>query len=265
MLRRRFIDDEQKACFKSLDTELFNEYHGPVRVVDPAGSKRLQRAYYSARAAYRTALREARVRTLEQLLQQRQYARVAKRYQRQRWRYQALLAMKKRLVCEGMYGRRVPRTKPAEVNWAVRQALKRFEKKHNVYGWGMIFEPTAQALGRSPMENNFESLKRVITDRVVSAAGILEDGSSTRRVHRRQMAREDGCVIVVGEFGEAALGALGLHSAEAWPTLHRRPCPARIRAADRRREAALAARVLQRSDGPRSADPPRRRLVRPAL
>lgn len=214
VLRKRFVADEKKACFKKLDGELFKEYHGPVRIVDPKGSERLRRRYISARANYKKALRAARVRTLEQLLERRAHAKVARAYQRLKWQYNALIAMQKRLVCEGMYGRRrPPRVKPGVVNWAVRVALKRFEKKHNVYGWGMIFGNTATALGNTPRQNNFESLKRVITERVVSAAGILEDGSR-KGSYKTADGRTEKVRDLVSEFGAAALKQMGLTDAD---------------------------------------------------
>ena len=214
VLRRRFLEDEKKSCYADLDYQLFSEYHGPVRIVDPRGSKRLDRRYHKARAAYRAALRAARVRTLEALLEKPAHAKVARRYQRYRWQRQAIRQMQKRVACEGLFKGR-PRYKPGEINWTVRNALRRFEKKHNVYGWGMIFQKTADALGRTARQNNHESLKRLITERVISAAGILEDGTAGRR---GRFVGVDGAQTkvrdLVSEFAEAAITQMGLTDAD---------------------------------------------------
>ncbi|MBW2731249.1 MAG: L,D-transpeptidase [Deltaproteobacteria bacterium] len=218
VLQRRFVEDDKNPCFKKLDNEAFAEYHGPVRVVDPRGSERLRKRYYSARGNYKKALRRARVRTLEQLLQRPASAKVARTYQRLKWQISAVAAMQKRLACEGMYGRRRPRVKPGIINWAVRVALKRFERKHNVYGWGMIFGNTAKALGNTPRQNNFESLKRVIAERVVGATGILENGSRKSRYTTADGGRAQ-VRDLVSEFGAAALQQMGLTDADkayAW-------------------------------------------------
>jgi hypothetical protein len=214
VLRKRFLDDEQRQCYRELDLSVFKEgYHGPIKLTDPKGSEREMKKYYGARNAYRKALRKARVRTLEALLAKRAHLTVAKKYQRFHWRHRAIRAMQKRLVCEGMFGRRKPRIKPGIVNWAVRQALRRFERKHDIYGWGMIFQTTADALGRTPRENNYESLKRAIKERVVSAARILEDGTSRGR-YRDSAGQRVRVRNLVKEFSEAAINHLGLTDAD---------------------------------------------------
>lgn len=214
VLRRRFISDEGRSCFDRLKNEVFAEYYGPVRVVDAASTRRLYRRYRAVRLEYRKALGEARVRTLEALLERPRWSNIAKRYRRLRWQVRAIHAMQRRLACERMYGKRGPRPRPGEVNWAVRDALKRFERKHHIYGWGMIFQVTAEAMYRSPLENNFESLKRLITERVVDATGILEDGSApanyTASDGSSQAVRD-----LVSEFSAVALMQLGLDTPQA--------------------------------------------------
>lgn len=209
VLRRRFLEEEQKPCFSKLDRELFSDYHGPIKIVDPKGSERLRRRYISARAAF-VKVRRKTHKSLEQLLEHPRYKRVARNYQRLHWQYHALLAMPKRLRCEGLLKRR---TKPGVVDWTVRKALKRFERKHNIYGWGMIFGKTAAALGRLPRENNYEALKRVITERVVSAAGILEDGSSHAH-YRGADGQKKRVRNLVAEFADVAIEQMGLTDAD---------------------------------------------------
>jgi hypothetical protein len=215
VLRKRFVEEEQRPCFKELDGAFLVEaYHGPVRVGEPKASERLDRRYKALRRDYKKALRKARVRTLEALLAKRKYRKLAERYQRVRWQHRAIRAMQKRLACEKMFGRRTPRLKPGVVNWAVRQALRRFERKNNVYGWGLIFQNTAVALGRSPRQNNFEALKRTLTERVVSAAGIVEDGTIRRGRYKGADGRALRVRNLVQEFSEAALRQLGLTTPE---------------------------------------------------
>jgi hypothetical protein len=212
VLRRRFLRDEGQSCYGGLDLKHFAQYHGPLRVVDPAGSAQIEKRYQQAHAAYRQALRLSRVKTLEALLASSQHKRVAQIYRQAAWRREALRQMQKRLVCEGLFGRRAPRSlKPGLVTWAVREALRRFEKKHNIYGWGMIFQSTAEALGRSARENNYESLKRVLAARVISAAGIIEDGSS-RHTFRDKEGKKQPVPDLVQDFSAAILRHLGLNS-----------------------------------------------------
>lgn len=211
VLRRRLVEAEQKSCFRELDLEVFREYHGPVDALGRAGLTRLQRQYTAARAAFRKALRAARARSLEELLQHDKYAGVAREYQRLHWRVKANEEMRKRIACEGMHGNaRASRV----ADWDVRRALKRFERKHNIYGWGMINQDTASALGRTPQENVYESLKRIVTERVVDATGILEDGSRTD-AYRGADGSTRGVRNLVEEFQNEAIQALGIHNAES--------------------------------------------------
>jgi hypothetical protein len=214
VLRRRFAEDEQRACLNKLDYALFSEYHGPIRVVDGGGSRRLERNYKKARAAYRKALRVARVRSLEALLQRPAHRKVAQRYRTYLWRRKAVRAMKKRLRCEGMLSRKA-RTKPGVIDWTVRQALRRFERKHNVYGWGMVFQPTSDALGRTALQNNVASVRRVLAERVVSATGILEDGTVRRGgTFVAADGSEQEVRNLVDEFSTALLHHMGLTNDE---------------------------------------------------
>lgn len=177
-LRKRLLEEEQRSCYKKLDLRLFAEYHGPVRVVDRGGSLRIAKLYKAAQGDYRKALRQAGVKTLDKLLAKPQYAKIAQAYQRARWRYQVLFALQQRLLCEGLFEEKRPQLQPGIVTWAVRNALKAFEKKHNVYGWGMILPKTAEALGRNLQESYADAVKRVLSERVISAVGILEDGTA---------------------------------------------------------------------------------------
>ncbi|PIE18041.1 MAG: hypothetical protein CSA65_06305 [Proteobacteria bacterium] len=217
VLQRRFIEDDKKSCYRKLDLSLLkDEYHGPVRVTNKANSRRLRKRYISAKAQFKKARRKTRGASLEQLLKNKRWQKVALKYQKLRWQYNALVLAHQRMACEGIYGRRVPNVKPGIVTWAVRNALRRFERKHNVYGWGMIFQNTARALGRTPRENNFESLKRAIAERVISAAGIVEDGTRRSRYTGADGKRHQ-VHNLTKEFGEAAWRGLGLTDADkAW-------------------------------------------------
>jgi len=214
VLRRRFFEDEQKACYRELDLAVFKDYFGPVRITDPQSSERELKKWQAAKVAYGKALRQAKVKTLEQLLRLPEHKKVAETFQAADWRHRAILEMQKRVACEGMYGRHAPREKPGILTWTSNQALRTFERKHNIYGWGMIFQSTATALGRTARQNNFESLKRAIGERVVSAAGILEDGSAGKASYKTASGAKESGRNLVDELGAAAIRHLGLTSAD---------------------------------------------------
>jgi hypothetical protein len=213
VLKRRFLRDEEQECFGKLNYELFKDYHGPVRVVDPGSSRRELKRYRKARDAFKKALRKSGAKDLEALEEKSAYKKIAKKYRRYHWRHLAIEEMKKRMVCEGMYARRPRKASVGHINWGIRGALKQFERKHNIYGWGMIFQNTAEALGRSARENNYQSLRRLIIERTLSAAGILEDGSS-KATWKDEAGKKHKLRNLVKEFGEAAVAHMGLDDAE---------------------------------------------------
>ena len=178
-VRSRFVSDARKRCFDALDINTFRTYRGAVRIADAGASKRFMRRYRRLHAAFRSALRSAHATTLDQLLLSKKstYRRIARRYQKVQWQREAIREAQQRLVCEGL----LPKTalRKDTVNWHIRSALKRFERKHNIYGRGYLTRTTVQALGRTPQQNNYRSLRRAIAARVIAATGAVEDGSSS--------------------------------------------------------------------------------------
>lgn len=209
VLHQRWLEEQNKSCFAALDLSVFRDYHGPVRVVDEASSARLEKQYQQARAAFLAAQQASGQRNLERLLLDRTHRRSAEAYRRLQWQRRALRALAPRLACEGLFEGRAPPAGSGQVTWALREALRRFERKHNIYGSGLIHEETGRALGRSAHENNFEALKRVITERAVSAAGVVEDGSSNAS-YRNAAGATEKVQDLVGQVAQSTLRALGL-------------------------------------------------------
>src|SRR6202012_5885763 len=81
-----------------------------------------------------------------------------------------------RFVCEGILGPNDKRG-AGQFDEPMRQAVIRFQHKHMLYDAAALRPDTMAALGRSLIENDYAALVRVLTERIVSAANILEDGS----------------------------------------------------------------------------------------
>lgn len=97
-------------------------------------------------------------------------------------------------------------------------ALANFEKKHDVMGWGHFTTDNIAVLALSPREALHARLTRVLTERVVSAAGIVEDGSARDWKPDFRYTDGDGqkhaLRDLVSENTDAALAALGLDDPE---------------------------------------------------
>jgi hypothetical protein len=116
------------------------------------------------------------------------------RYEAQR---RAIAEVEKRLTCEGLL---VPKDKHKKgvYDEPLIVAIRRFQHENKIYESSYRLRRTLAALSRSPLHNDYDTLVRVITERVVSAASIVEDGSTK------------GPRNLVEEFTRTTLDQLGL-------------------------------------------------------
>jgi hypothetical protein len=82
-----------------------------------------------------------------------------------------------------------------------------FQHKNKLYDAAALRPDTMQALGRTPLENDYLALVRVLTERVVSAANILEDGSVDTKKGPPQYTNSAGQKVPVRNLVDEALKA----------------------------------------------------------
>lgn len=144
-------------------------------------------------------------------------------YERRAPRVLALRAAQARLECEG-YFRGKGRFLRGALDWPTHEALAEFEKRHRIFGWGFFGRDTLEALRADPMENERESLIRVLLERAMHAAGVLEDGSikkadGTPRTFRGADGREHEVPNLEAQLRERVIAAFGLETPDkalAW-------------------------------------------------
>jgi hypothetical protein len=127
----------------------------------------------------------------------------------------------RRLRCEKMFvgAEGVGKYTPGVFDNATTHALAAFEKKHAIMGWGHFTKDNLAVLAMSQPESLHRRLLRVVEERTVSGAGILEDGSAAKwkpkfRWTDRQ-GREQPLRDLVGEARTAVVAALGLETPES--------------------------------------------------
>ncbi len=88
----------------------------------------------------------------------------------------------RRLRCEKMFvsAEGVGKFEPGVFDSATTHALAAFEKKHAVKGWGHFTPDNLAVLALSQQDSMHRRLLRVVEERTVAGAGILEDGSAAR-------------------------------------------------------------------------------------
>jgi hypothetical protein len=119
----------------------------------------------------------------------------------------AFTEAEKRLACEGLFDKKAKHA-TGKFDEALRVAVVRFQRKHKLYDAAAFKKETMTTLGRSPLENDHAALVRVLTERVVSAADVLEDGSVDRKDGPPSYKNDKGEVVPVRNMVDEDLKVL---------------------------------------------------------
>jgi len=92
-------------------------------------------------------------------------------------RLRAVRALQAFLLCEGLLSPRAKLT-PGSFDLPTHEALAAWERRNDIFGWGMLGGETQAALLRPTLDLDYETFRRVLAERVADAAGIVEDGST---------------------------------------------------------------------------------------
>jgi hypothetical protein len=203
------------------DPEVFRRYSGTIAFQKKKGRTRVKKAKW-AKGALDTKMKRARIEAGD-------YAAAAthettKHYHRN-WRalqdqVDVIAHAQKRFRCEKLFGGSTGEGRFVEGDFdsATHHALAAFEKKHNIMGWGHFTPANFEALSQSALGSIHARLQRVIRERIVQAAGILEDGSSADWKPdfrwKDSQGTEHALRDLVGEFSEVAYETLDMQTPE---------------------------------------------------
>ncbi len=158
VVARRFRQDAKRECYSHVNYDLFKR-------------TRVSVTYSGTRLNLGKKLRDARARLKKAKGHEKKV--LKKRIRILQTRIALISEAQKRLKCEGL----LEHYKPGVITWSTARAIRDFEHKHMIFGWGLIAGDTKKGFARTPLENNFRTLRRVLMARVADGAGILEDGS----------------------------------------------------------------------------------------
>lgn len=176
VVRRRFIEDEQKQCFAALRPGVLEGYRGAVKYEGSQGAREILDRFQELKGQAQKAMKRTGAKSVDQL-KQRGDAFLAKQYRLYQTKLAVIHQAQQRLHCEGLYGRG-EKLRPMVFDHAMHQALARFERKHKLFGYGQLYGRTLRVLSRPPLANNFATFRRVVTERMVHSVGIIEDGTA---------------------------------------------------------------------------------------
>lgn len=169
VVARRFQEDEKKECFANINYDFFRKSR--LSVTD-TNATALRQEFEQLQAELDRA-RKKTGKDTTRLAKTNEYALLVKKYNVTSSKLNMIVEAQKRLACEGL----LEKYTPGVLSLATVKAIRDFEHKHMIFGWGILSGDTRAGFGRTPLENNFATLRRVLEARVTWSLGIIEDGS----------------------------------------------------------------------------------------
>jgi hypothetical protein len=218
VLRERFMANEQQTCHAAISQEKLEEVE-TIAYVAPAKMKVEEQRTARLRRELEDARQKNKVATLADLAQKDPAsAPKVKAYERRVAEKTAMAEVEKRLACEGMFKRGGARHATGVYDDAMRLAVRRFQQKNMIYEANYLRSKTMDALARPPLANDYEAFMRVLRERVVAAAGVVEDGSVDGKSGAPTYAGKSGKPVpvrnLVDELTKSAAEQLGLSTQE---------------------------------------------------
>jgi hypothetical protein len=216
LLRARFQHTRDLACVAELDLEPLRSFEGFVAYESREEGRNFARRFRSLENQVRGFVQAQHVEGVEQL----DAARLSERDRRQLGEYQrlaprafAIRAAQARLECEGYFEGKGEHVEGG-LDWPTHEALAEFERRHRVYGWGFLGRETLEMLRRPPLEGEQEAVIRVLTERAMHSAGVLEDGS-VEATYRASDGVEHPIPNLEGQIRSIVIESFGLQTPES--------------------------------------------------
>lgn len=223
LLRTRFGQVEELACSGQLDLTPLLEFDGFLAYRPGRRPQRRLNRYKLLAPQMDTLVQTLGVAGLDEVTEdavsEEDWAKVEE-FRILQPEIEAIAAAQARLQCEGFFEGRGAYV-PGLFDWRTHEALAEFERRHRVYGWGFIGDDTLDLLRKTPQEAEQEAVIRVLTERAMHAAQVVEDGStSTRRDGEpRTFKTESGEEVPIpnfeAELREKVIEAFGLQTPES--------------------------------------------------
>jgi hypothetical protein len=222
VLRERFMQDAAHPCHDSESVAVLEAVE-TVRYVAPKDMGRQAQRLAWMTKDLEKARKRAKVATLEELAAKRpelaaQVAKIAKRAAEKL----AMAAVEKRLTCEKLVAKD-SKHKPGVYDDGMTAAVRSFQQKHMIYEASFLHRRTVDALARPLVDNDYDGLVRALRERVVSAAGIIEDGTGGTQAAPARNLVEEYTKTAIEQLGltdtQAALAFFQRHPAEHFQTL----------------------------------------------
>jgi hypothetical protein len=213
VLQQRFLADGDRPCVGAIDRSKLLAVDS-VTVWGSTTEKRELARAQGRLQKLEAARNEKALATLDELAAadprlQREVA-AHRRFEAER---AAFTEAEKRLICEGLLD--PARHASGVYDTAMRFAMLAFQQKNVVMAQGDITRSTLEAMARTPLENVFLALRRVLTERAAHAGGgLIEDGSiQPPPTFLGPSGQRLAVPNLIGDATAAVLARLGLENA----------------------------------------------------
>ncbi len=206
VLHNRFMTAAARVCHDQESVDVLSAVE-TVSYVPPKNLEKDERRLAFTRSMLEAARKRSKVATLAELgqLQPQLLSKIALVEKRAAEKL-AMGAVERRLQCEELLPASSRHT-TGVYDEAMQVAVRQFQHKNMIYEANFLRRQTVDALARPPLQNDYDSLVRTMRERVISAAGVIEDGSaSTAKTATPDLA---------SEYTKLALDQLGLTDAQA--------------------------------------------------
>ena len=229
VLSARLGDDDRHGCHDAIDDTYLESLDAPIRYIWDAEARGRFARRHARREAHLERLleRDDELEVAADLADHPDHQRFFERYDQSREAYEALRATQRHLVCDRLLTE--GQFEEGALDPATMRALRQFQRKEMIVGRGHLDRETATALAMDSREQDFRAVLRMIRERVVSATGLIEDGSAGHRFGEvlgrlldppemrfsgRQPAAPNAAPDRIAAATEAAARALGLTGPE---------------------------------------------------
>ena len=219
IVRNRFVKDADSDCLKSVDFKKIQSlkqltyrrerkerrHLGQMRKWRKQLKKKMKKAKVESLADFKPKSKE---------LKKKLKAVLAHNHE-----MDVLAEIEKRLDCDGHMHRRYKHAK-GRLDRGLRNAVRRFQRKHKVYETTKLHKKTMKLMGTLPIETNYLTFIRVLEERIIAATGILEDGTAPKYLKKKvTYTGADGKTYplrnLLDEYTRAAVKHLGMETPAA--------------------------------------------------
>ena len=218
VLRTRFLEDQSRSCLDAAGQPALEAVE-TVSYVSPEDTRKVERRLGHIRKELEEARHKAHAKTLAALIVKRpELEPKLKLLERRAAEKLAMAEVEKRLTCEGLLGHKKGHLHTTSVyDDAMRLAVRQFQQKNMIYEANYLRRKTMDGLSRAMLDNDHDALLRGLRERVVDAAGVVEDGSTDTRNGPPQYQAASGQREMVrnlaDEYTKAAESQMGLDTA----------------------------------------------------